>query len=179
VAGPVTRRSPILSRWVFALALALAPLALPGSAEAQEVGIALGARGPDAAVQDLNGRPMQLLSLARPGKPTLLEFWAVWCGECETLQPQLDRVQARYGNDVTLIAVAVGVAQTLRRVTRHLESHDPGYPFVWDAQGAAVRAYDVPTTSVVVLLDAEGRVAYTGVGGDQNLMQAVERVLGR
>jgi len=166
-----------ISRWVLATSavciLLLAPVGLHG----QEVGIPLGTQGPDAAVEDLQGRPLQLLSLVQPGKPALLEFWAVWCGECETLQPELDRIHARFGDQVTLVAVAVGVAQTLRRVNRHLESHNPGYPFVWDARGAAVRAYEAPTTSTVVLLDRNGKVAYTGVGGDQALMAAVERVL--
>jgi predicted transcriptional regulator len=75
------------------------------------------------------------------------------------------------------VAVAVGVAQTVRRIQRHLEDHDPGYPYLFDARGAAVRAYNATTTSIVVMLDAEGKVAYTGVGAQQNLTAAVERLL--
>lgn len=152
-------------------------LLLPAPGLTQEVGIAVGTPAPAAEVQDLEGNPLQLLDLIEPGKPTLIEFWATWCEVCEALQPEMDRVHARFGDRVTVIAVAVGVAQTLRRVNRHLEEHDPGYPFVWDARGAAVRAFEAPTTSAVVLLDAQGRVAYTGVGGNQALVTAVERVL--
>lgn len=160
---------------VSALALCAATFA---DARAQDAGIPLGTPAPDAEVQNLEGRPVQLRSLIPAGQPALIEFWAVWCGECEKLQPQLDALHARHGDDLAMVAVAVGVAQTLRRVNRHLEAHDPGYPVVWDAQGAAVRAYDAPTTSFVVLIDRAGNVAYTGVGGDQALGPAVERVLG-
>jgi thiol-disulfide isomerase/thioredoxin len=120
---------------------------------------------------------MQLKGLLEPGRPAVLEFWAVWCGECAALQPQFDQLRARYGNQVSIVAVAVAVGQTLRRVNEHLDSHDPGYPFVWDAGGAAVRAYEAPTTATVVILDRQGRVVYTGVDRDQDLLAAVERVL--
>jgi TATA-box binding protein (TBP) (component of TFIID and TFIIIB) len=35
------------------------------------------------------------------------------------------------------------------------------------------------TTSIVVLLDADGKVAYTGVGMQQDLIGAVEELLRR
>lgn len=161
--------------------LALALIALPLGARAQaagEGGVALpiGTVGPGAEVQDLQGNPVNLADYIR-GKPAVIEFWATWCELCERLQPQLDRIQAQHGQRVNVVAVAVGVAQNLRRVQRHLEDHDPGYPYLFDARGAAVRAYNAQTTSIVVMLDAEGRVAYTGVGGDQNLTAAIERIL--
>ena len=156
-------------------------LSWPLSARAQSSGeggvsLPLGTPAPSAALQDLDGNAVELLDYVR-GKPALIEFWATWCEQCEALQPQLDRVQERWGERLNVVAVAVGVNQTVRRIKRHLEAHDPGYPYVFDARGAAVRAYDATTTSIVVLLDAEGKVAYTGVGRDQNLVAAVERLL--
>jgi thiol-disulfide isomerase/thioredoxin len=164
------------------LRIALALLvAVPLSARAQsgvgEVSLPIGTVAPGAALQDLEGNPVELADYVR-GKPAIIEFWATWCELCERLQPQLDRIQAQLGERVNIVAVAVGVAQTARRVERHLEEHDPGYPYLFDARGAAVRAYNATTTSIVVMLDAEGKVAYTGVGGDQDLVAAAQRLIG-
>ena len=83
-----------------------------------------------------------------------------------------------HGEEMNIVAVAVGVSQSVRRVKRHLEGHDPGYPYLWDGRGAAVRAYEAMTTSIVVMLDADGKVVYTGVGRSQDLVGAVEKLLG-
>jgi thiol-disulfide isomerase/thioredoxin len=158
----------------------VACLCAPFSAAAQSGGVSLplGTPGPTAALEDLDGNAVDLLAHVEAGQPALLEFWATWCEQCEELQPQLDEIQARYGDRVSVVAVAVGVSQSVRRIKRHLEEHDPGYPYLFDARGAAVRAYNATTTSIVVMLDADGKVTYTGVGTDQDLVAAVETLLG-
>jgi len=156
-------------------ALALGPWI--GELAAQEVALPLGAQAPAAELEDLDGNPVQILDYVEEGTPTLIEFWASWCEQCEALQPQMDEIQARFGGEVNLLAVAVAVSQTPRRVKRTVEEHGYGYPFLWDGSGDAVRRYQVPTTSVVILLDAAGRVAYTGSGGGQDLVGAVEALL--
>ena len=169
-----------LDRLVSRIALLTALAGLPVSASAQSGGVslALGTQGPSAELETLDGEPVQLLDFVEAGKPAVLEFWATWCEQCEALQPQFDELQARYGEEVSVVAVAVGVSQSPRRVRRHLEDHDPGYPYLFDARGAAVRAYNATTTSIVVMLDRDGKVAYTGVGTDQDLLSAVETLLG-
>jgi thiol-disulfide isomerase/thioredoxin len=156
--------------------LLFAPVSLRAQGES-EVGLAIGTEAPAAALQDLDGNPVQLLDYIGD-RPTLIEFWAIWCENCEALQPQIDRIQATYGDRLNVVAVAVAVAQSERRVRRHVEEHQPDYPYLWDERGAAVRAYEVPSTSVVVIVGADGRVAYTGVGPQQDLEAAVEGVLG-
>ena len=110
-------------------------LVLPLHVRAQESGegavsLALGTVAPDAALEDLDGNDVQLFQYVE-GKPALIEFWATWCELCEELQPELDEVQARYGDRVTIVAVAVSVAQSRRRVRRHVEDHETGYPYLW------------------------------------------------
>jgi thiol-disulfide isomerase/thioredoxin len=155
----------------------LAPSGLRAQAGEGEVSLPIGTQAPQAALQDLDGNAVELLDYV-DGVPTLIEFWASWCENCEALQPQLDQIHATYGGRLNVVAVAVAVSQSLRRVKRHVEEHDPGYPYLWDGRGAAVRAYEAPTTSVIVILDEEGKVVYTGVGARQDLMGAVENVLG-
>jgi thiol-disulfide isomerase/thioredoxin len=157
-------------------------LLVPGSAAAQsaegEVGPPIGSSAPAATLEDLDGHTVQLLDYVKKGEPALIEFWATWCENCAALQPQMDRIERMYGKRMSVVGVAVAVAQTVRRVKRHVTEHDPGYPYLWDGNGAAVRAYNAPTTSVVVILGADGKVAYTGVGPDQDLVNAVKKVLG-
>lgn len=160
-----------------AAAFSLGP---PARLAAQDgVALPVGTPAPDANVEDLEGRAVSLLEVAgvAEGNPALIEFWAAWCEQCEALQPQLDAIHERYRGRVGVVAVAVAVAQSPRRVRRHVERHAPGYAYVYDASGEAVRAYQALTTSIVVLVDGAGRVAYAGTGPDQDLTGAVEAML--
>jgi thiol-disulfide isomerase/thioredoxin len=171
----MSMRKTLMSGTLLALLAAVPTVA---AAQSGGVSLALGTEGPGAALEDLDGGAVDLRDFVEAGKPAVIEFWAIWCEQCEALQPQMDEIQARYGERVNVVAVAVGVAQSVRRVKRHLEDHDPGYSYLWDARGAAVRAYNATTTSIVVMLDESGKVAYTGVGTQQDLVGAVERLLG-
>ena len=149
----------------------------PGRAFAQddEVGIAVGATPPATTIEDLNGAPVDLSRWVGK-KPVLLEFWATWCPICAELLPKMKDVHARYGDRVDFVVVAVAVNESRASVKRHLESHDLPFTFLWDTNGNATRAFQAPATSFVVVLDAKGKVAYTGVGADQDLEAALRRV---
>ena len=145
----------------------------PGSAGGQEVALAVGTQAPAAALEDLDGNPVQLLDFVQEGKPTLLEFWASWCENCEALEPQMEQIQTQWGERVNVVAVAVAVSQSQRRVKRHAEDQGAAYPYLWDGRGEAVRAYEVPGTSVVIVLDGSGKVVYTGSGRGQDLVKVI------
>lgn len=163
--------------WRLACCAAGIALAAAGTASAQEdeAGISLGLTPSPAVVQTLDGKPVDLSQVVGR-KPALIEFWATWCPRCRALEPRLRAAEARYGGRVQFIAVAVAVNETVASVRRHLAEHPAPYPFVWDAQGAAVRSFQAPTTSYIVLLGRDGRVAYTGVGPEQDFETALNRI---
>ena len=160
----------ILAAGIFALS----PTA--NGLRAQESGIEVGARGPTAAVETLDGKPADLARYV--GKtPVLLEFWATWCGNCKELEPQLKTLHAKYGKQVKFLGVAVSVNQSPALVKRYVDRHAMPWQQLYDRRGNATGAYDVPATSYIVILDRAGKVVYTGLGGDQKLEPAIRKAL--
>jgi methylamine dehydrogenase accessory protein MauD len=145
------------------------------SVHAQESGIAVGSRAPAVEVHDLEGKPVALGRYLGK-KPVFLEFWATWCELCEQLLPRVKAAKSAYGDKVEFIGINVTVNQSPDKVRRYVDKHQPGYLVLYDDQGTSIRAYQVPSTSYVVIVDREGKVAYTGLGGTQEFDAVLRRV---
>ena len=145
---------------------------------AQEVGLDTGTTPAVAVVQDLGGQSADLSQLYVGKKPVVIEFWATWCPICRALLPRMEAARRRWGNRVEFVVVGVGVNETRQTVQRHLAEHPMPFTFYYDFSGAAVRAFEAPSTSYVVALDARGRVVYTGVGEDQDIDSAARKAAG-
>ncbi len=142
----------------------------------EEIGISRGSVAQPVQLDDIDGQPTDLADHFGK-KPVLLEFWAIWCENCEALAPQLEAAYEKYGGQMDFFAVAVGVGQNPRSIRRHLRRHPVPFPVLWDEAGAAVRAFKTPATSYVVIVDEDGRVAYTGIGREQNIDVAIRGVI--
>lgn len=141
-----------------------------------ESGIPVGTKAPVLVINDLDGKPVDLGAYIGK-KPVLIEFWATWCSSCKSLLPELAKVRKTFGDGVALIGINVTVNESRDRVRRYLKAVDPGFLVLYDESGASTRAYDVPGTSYVVVIDAGGTVRYTGTGGDQDLVAAVRKAV--
>ena len=148
-----------------------------GVASAQDGGLDLGTVAPGAAVQTLDGKPIDLATVIGKGQPAVIEFWATWCENCEELLPAWRAAEAKYRGKVKFVGVSVSVNQSVRRVQLHVAKHKVPGVQLWDAKGDATGKWDVPATSYVVVLDRAGKVVYTGVGGKQNLESAIRKAM--
>jgi hypothetical protein len=71
----------------------------------------------------------------------------------------------------------VTVNESRARVRRWVERERPPYRTVYDESGLAVRTFQAPVTSYVVIIDRTGVIRYTGVGEEQDLQRALEGVV--
>jgi thiol-disulfide isomerase/thioredoxin len=142
---------------------------------AQESAAAVGKRAPAVEVNDLDGKPVALGQYLGK-KPVFLEFWATWCELCEQLLPEVRAAHAAFGDKVEFIGINVTVNQSPDRVRKYVATHQPGYRVLYDDQGTSIRAYQVPATSYVVIVDRTGTIAYTGIGGTQKFDTVLRRI---
>jgi thiol-disulfide isomerase/thioredoxin len=155
--------------------LAALPLVGGQALHAQEDGIGVGAAAPAVLVHDLDGKAVDLGQYIGR-KPVFLEFWATWCESCEALLPEVRAAQAAYGDKVEFIGVNVTVNQTPDQVRRYIETHKPPFRTLYDDEGASTRAFEVPATSYVVIVDRSGKIVYTGSGGTQKFDDTLRRI---
>jgi thiol-disulfide isomerase/thioredoxin len=153
----------------------LAALGAPLSA--QDLGLEIGTVAPTAKVETLDGAAADLGKYV--GKtPVLMEFWATWCGNCHELEPSLKALHAKYGAKMAFVGVAVSVNQSPQRVKAYVAKNKLPWDQVFDRKGEASGAFDAPATSYIVILDAGGKVIYTGLGGKQDLEPAIRKAIG-
>ncbi|HET9064689.1 MAG TPA: TlpA disulfide reductase family protein [Gemmatimonadales bacterium] len=165
----------VLNQWGrCALVLAACSVVGGGSTTlaAQQVGTAATA----ITVTSLEGTPVTLDAKAA-NRPMLLEFWATWCEVCEALMPTMRKAHAAYGTRVDFIGVNVTVNDPKRRVAAWVARQKPPYRVMYDDRGTAVRAFQAPATSYVVIIGSDGVVRYTGIGAEQELSAELAKVV--
>ncbi|MBA3918467.1 MAG: hypothetical protein C0516_07765 [Gemmatimonas sp.] len=172
----MTRRYTLRS-FVGLAALSLVSLSPLSSATAQDGGIAVGSMAPAVTpLEQLDGKTFDLSAVVGK-RPVVMEFWATWCPLCRKLEPALQRAREQYGDRVTFVGIGVPDNQSPERQRTYVDERKMSGTFVFDRERVAMKAYQVPHTSYVVVLDASGKVVYTGVGGDQDIDAAIRRAI--
>jgi peroxiredoxin len=164
-----------MTRSFLSAALAAAAVFSIAPAVRAQEGLAVGTRAPVVRIPTVTGDTLDLADYV--GKqPVLIEFWATWCPLCKELEPAMRTAHDRFGKDVAFIQVTVPDNQTPERARRYAEEHKLPGVIAFDANRAAIGAFRVPHTSYVVVVDRTGTIAYTGVGGKQDIAAALAKL---
>ena len=123
----------------------------------------VGEPAPEIKRPDLNGETVDLADFK--GSDTLLLFWSPSCGHCQEMLPDLKKWEANPPKVAPkLIVVSDGTVE---------DNSEQGLrsPVVLDEGYRVSDAFGAQGTPSAVLVDAEGRVASTLVGGAPGVLQ--------
>jgi cytochrome c biogenesis protein CcmG, thiol:disulfide interchange protein DsbE len=163
----------MVARWTLGLLLLAAP-AGPLMAQAPLVG----QKAPTVSVPDLDGRAVPI-SVSSGKHAAVVEFWATWCEVCRALMPSMRAAEATWGGRVDFYGVNVTVNERKERVRQYVTQNKPPFRTLFDEKGVAVRAFGAMATSYVVIIDAAGKITYTGEGSDQKISAELARIVGK
>lgn len=121
----------------------------------------LGPDLPDLVLSCLAGGDDVALRSVPPGRPTLVNVWASWCGPCVREVPLLNAFAERAGDRVGLVGVLT--QDSLPSALSFAAASGMRWPSLVDDDGAVLRAYS-PGPPVTLFVTADGAVAHVERG---------------
>ena len=123
-----------------------------------------------AVAQDLTGMTptgQEWRLEAQIGRPTVLVFWASWCGPCIKEVPHLNAIVEAYGNRVEVMGINMG--EELSTVVETQDRTSMRYATLVDEQKRLANAWRVRRLPLLIVVDSEGRIRLRGSASEQEL----------
>jgi thiol-disulfide isomerase/thioredoxin len=122
------------------------------------------ARGavPALTLQALGGGSMALREQLVE-RPTLLAFFAPWCGVCKVTSPNVRWIRARFGDRVRVVSIAADYEHP-GQVRAYAAAHGVAPPILLDPTGEAARAFGVTAYPSFFFVDERGHITGSAIG---------------
>lgn len=146
----------------------------------KEVSLEVGSCAPNFRLPDLEGNEKELYATQQ--KPTFINFWATWCGPCQSELPHIEAAYQKYKDRVNFMMVnATSTERSEEDIVRFLKKHQYTFPVVLDRRDTNVTfdQYKLVGIPVTLAIDPQGRIVYKRIGSirETEVKQLMEQLV--
>ena len=160
-------------RWLFLLVFAISNMGVASAG---------GEAAPSFSLRDISGKQVSLED--HKGKVVLINFWATWCGPCQTEMPHLQKMYVDLEEKgFVVLSISVDDARYASKVKPLIKRNGYTFPVLLDKDSSVANQYNPESVLPYnVLIDKEGNVVWRKAsyapGEEVELRHKVEEALG-
>ncbi len=127
---------------------------------------------------DPHGTPV---AIGEEGAPTIVTFWATWCGPCRAELPVKAAFYDRYRDRINIVSInMLNTEGSVEAVLRFARRHGIEYPVHLDRGGHIASLLNVRGTPTTIVVNGEGAVVARWVGPSSldRLRREADNVIG-
>ncbi len=102
-------------------------------------------------------------------KAVYLKFWATWCKPCRKQMPHFEKVQKQYGKKIKVIAINLGVNDSIKLVNSTKDEFSLTMPIAIDTSGELAQAFNLIGTPYHILIDKNANIIHKGFDASTEL----------
>ncbi|WEG12914.1 TlpA disulfide reductase family protein [Pullulanibacillus sp. KACC 23026] len=133
---------------------------------------------PSFSLKSLSGKTYNLEMTK--GKPTVINFWASWCGPCNMEAPELSQLYDQYKGAFNLYAVNLTDTEwSIKAVKAFKARYQFAFPVLLDTDGNVSELYHIRPVPTTVFLNSKGEIVdqVLGYGGEGVLEAKLQKLL--
>ena len=133
-------------------------------------------KAPDFKLENMKGKQVKLSDYLEKGL-VILDFWATWCAPCKKELPELSKLQEKYKDKITVLAVSVDKPRSKDKAKAHVKSQKMKFVTLFDSKKDVQKLYNITNIPRTLIIAPDCTILYDHTGYQRGDEKHLEKII--